>query len=325
MGSQRENQIEKTFFTKRWRWSIADGESHASMVEEELAHRLPHIDPKSWGTRFGLGGAYMNRVPVELGVTLATPCVLEYYEPHFAPEKAADFFPVFSADMVLYADDDLAVVFKPAGLPSTPPRDIAHFNLQSFAGKFFERSVHLPSRLDVAVSGLVLVSFSSRMHRYCQKAQSRSWIEKYYLAEVVGVPEWSEIDVILPLGRDSEHPVLRAVRMEDGQFAHTRLRALTSTPAGRAYVQAMPVTGRTHQIRVHCAALSYPIVGDPYYGELGPEVRLASFGLRFFHPYRKEPLTFCIPGSLRPDWLSECVNLVGEQEAMRPFSSGVSK
>ena len=154
------------------------------------------------------------------------------------------------------------------------------------------------------------------MHRYCQKAQSRGWIEKYYLAEVVGVPGWSAIDAMFPLGRDPEHPVLRAVRADNGKAAHTRLRSMGSFRAGTAVLQAQPVTGRTHQIRIHCAELSHPIIGDPYYGDPGPEVRLASFALQFFHPYLKEGLSFTVPKALRPEWLAQYTDAVGEQNAI---------
>jgi 23S rRNA-/tRNA-specific pseudouridylate synthase len=109
--------------------------------------------------------------------------------------------------------------------------------------------------------------------------------------------------------------VLRRAVMEGGEEAHTRVSVLSSYgehgPNARSLVQAEPLSGRTHQIRVHCSAAGFPIVGDPFYwdqndGEFDPRgLRLASYAVRFFHPYRRELLTFEIPEERRVTWLRE--------------------
>jgi 23S rRNA-/tRNA-specific pseudouridylate synthase len=232
------------------------------------------------------------------------PCRLEYYEPVFDISKAVEFYPQFSADWILDLDDDLGIVYKPPGLPTTPARDQVKYNLARYLADHFGAPVHTPSRLDTGVDGLLLFSRSSRMNRALQRAYDKHRIEKLYLALVSPAIEWKMLDVEAPIGRDRRHPVLRCVDAERGESAHTQLNTLV-TEGNCTLVQAQPFTGRTHQIRVHCAASGAPIVGDPYYGGSdAPRLHLTSFALRFFHPYQQEYKMYVLPKALRPEWLS---------------------
>jgi 23S rRNA-/tRNA-specific pseudouridylate synthase len=308
-------RIESSFFSRLWRWRITADDARGQTCLDELRDRLPHIDPASWGERFDLGGVYLNRNPAGPLDPLAEECLLEYYEPRFEPSRARDYFPQFGRNMVLFEDEDLGVVFKPAGLPTYHCRDQRRHNLFEYLSVHFGRKVHLPSRLDTGVAGLLLVSFSERMNRYCQKAHERRRLAKTYIAECSGSADWQTINVTLPLARDERHPILRKVS-PDGEHAHTRLTKLgaISAPGSmpRVVVRAEPLTGRTHQIRVHCQSQGVPVVGDPYYGgECAGELRLVSYSLGFVHPYRNEPLSFVMPESLRPEWLREAIRLCG--------------
>jgi 23S rRNA-/tRNA-specific pseudouridylate synthase len=81
--------------------------------------------------------------------------------------------------------------------------------------------------------------------------------------------------------------------------------------SGRSLIQAEPMSGRTHQIRVHCSAEGFPIIGDPFYWDESEEafdprgIRLTSFAVRFFHPYRRELMTFEVAEALKARWLKE--------------------
>lgn len=301
------SKIAASFFSSYWRWEIAASEVIAPTVEAELARRLPHIPHSSWPARFELGGVYVAGELVQIGVQLTPPCRLEYYEPRMSIERVATFYPRFATEMVLYVDEDCAVVFKPAGLPTTPARDQQRYSLQRYLEQHFSRAVHMPSRLDTAVSGVVLSSLSPRMNRYLQKAYDRRWIEKYYLAEVSAVPSWTTRVCEQAIDRDPRHPVLRRCVPSGGESARTRfhrLGAIMHNGHERILLQAEPITGRTHQIRVHCAYEGFPILGDPYYGgQDDTALHLISYRLKFFHPFRQQHMAFSVPRELLPEWL----------------------
>ena len=240
---------------------------------------------------------------------LLAPCRLEYYEPKFELSKADSFYPQFSAEWILYSDPDLGVAFKPAGLPTTAARDQQQFHLSRYLSRFLDSPIHMPSRLDTAVSGLLLFSRSQRANRWCQKAFEKHLLEKLYVCEVSGRPQFSDSEISHSLGRDERHPVLRRVVSPGGEDARTRLSTLAcfeTDSSQRALVQAQPLTGRTHQIRVHCAAEGYPIVGDPLYGGLeAASLKLTSLALRFRHPFLNRQEFFELPLALYPSWLQD--------------------
>lgn len=296
-------RIQDSFFSKHICFQLEEGEAVAPTCLEELARRLPHIARDSWPARFELGGVYLAGRSADPTTPVSPPCRLEYYEPSFAIDTAAQFYPQFSAEWIIELDDDLGVCYKPAGLPTTPARDQVQYNLSRYLSNHFGAAVHTPSRLDTGVDGLVLFSRSSRMNRALQRAYDKHSVEKVYLALVSPAVEWKGFDMRGSIARDPRHPVLRCVDESKGESAHTRLHSLV-TEAHRTLVQAQPFTGRTHQIRVHCAALGAPIVGDPYYGGSdAPAIHLTSFALRFFHPYQQEYKMIVLPKAMRREWL----------------------
>lgn len=302
-GAIDAKRIQDSFFSKRLCFQIEEEEDVAATCAEELARRLPYIALDSWPQRFELGGVYLAGRAATPSAQVVPPCRLEYYEPVFDIAKASEFYPQFSAEWILDLDEDLGVAYKPPGLPTTPARDQAKYNLARYLGEHFSAPVHTPSRLDTAVDGLLLFSRSSRMNRALQRAYDKHRIEKVYLALVTPAVEWKMLDVEAPIARDQRHPVLRCVDAERGESAHTRLDVLL-TDGGHSLVQAQPFTGRTHQIRLHCAASGAPIVGDPYYGGAdASRVHLTSFALRFFHPYQQVYKMYVLPKAMRPEWL----------------------
>lgn len=309
LSEEQRDRVDRSFFSTYRRWELGQDEPLERSVELELAKRLPHIDPATWPSRFELGGVYLAGSPAMLGAAIIAPCRLEYYEPKVSLLELPNFYPSFNDKQVVYRDEDVAVVFKPSGLPTTPARDQNRYHLLGQVQKYFGTAVHTPSRLDTGVSGLVLCSFSSRMNRYLQKAYERRWVEKYYVAEVVGCPDWEERLCTQRIERDPSHPVLRRCvkGVLRGESARTELRRLMSfvrDDQERTLIQAQPLTGRTHQIRLHCAYEGFPIVGDPYYGGADEQqLLLTSWALRFFNPFIQQTLYFQIPGELLPNWL----------------------
>jgi len=217
--------------------------------------------------------------------------------------------------LVLFSDDDLAVVLKPAGMLSTPSfvrvgtADSFEVSLQEILQDSLKRAVHLPSRLDRGVSGLLIASLSERMNRYAQKAHERRWFKKFYCAQLLKNPPWEYLSIISPIGT-IQGQLQRTTDISSAdsifQSAATEVRVLTFGEETFALVR--PLTGRTHQIRVHLADCGSAVSGDFLYGEESDGLRLVSYGLQFYHPYRRSELFFEIPLDALPVWLPRQVS-----------------
>jgi 23S rRNA pseudouridine1911/1915/1917 synthase len=299
-------------------WSFvwpADAPCPATLVEA-LKQKLPHIDPCSWETRLSWGGVYLNGRSKSSDLPLAPPCRVEYYEPKFPIESAHEFFPPLTEKSIVYEDDDLIAVYKPARLPCLPTREQRHFNLKLQLRSYLqsrgcETPPHLPSRVDTSVQGLVVASKSARMHRALQRIFEKRQIKKYYLLEVEGPVEWREITVDKPIGKDLRHAVLRKVDQENGKPSCTIFRFLYASSVGTrlgsratSILEAQPLSGRTHQIRVHAMSLGKPIVGDNFYGGLEVSgLHLLSHRAVLWHPFKEQSLEIRLPDELVPAWI----------------------
>lgn len=175
----------------------------------------------------------------------------------------------------LHVDERCVVVDKPAGLLSVPGRgedkqDCAAARVQQrYADALI---VH---RLDQATSGLLLFARGAEMQRHFSYEFMQRRVHKRYLAVVEGLlpldQQWHEIN--LPLTADWPNRPKQKVDHETGKPALTRWRALAHK-AGRTRVELEPVTGRSHQLRVHLLSLGHPIVGDALYGHAEHSSRL---------------------------------------------------
>jgi RluA family pseudouridine synthase len=259
-------KLQHAFTSKYWAWTYLDASAAPSTLLQSLFKELPHLTESSWPERFHLGGVYVNGVPAAADMTLPVPCKIEYYEPKFELAGAAEYFPKFATEHILFQDDDMLVVFKPAGISCMPARDQSRYHLKAQIESYLGRVIHMPSRIDMSAQGLVVVSTSPRMHKHLQHAFQFRRIEKKYLLGVSGKPGWSEYSLDAPIGRDPEHPVLRKVDGKGALPSLTHFRVLNSRVDGTSLLEAKPHTGRTHQIRVHAAHLRFPILGDKFYG-----------------------------------------------------------
>ncbi|PKO35414.1 MAG: RNA pseudouridine synthase [Betaproteobacteria bacterium HGW-Betaproteobacteria-7] len=198
---------------------------------------------------------------------------------------------------ILYADDALLVVDKPAGLLSVPGRgaDKADCLISRLQAKFADAlAVH---RLDMSTSGLLLVARGAAMHSALSRLFRERQVGKRYLAEVEGCLATTAGEIELPLICDWPNRPRQKVDFEIGKHSLTRYR-LVSIDAERqtSRVELEPVTGRSHQLRVHMAALGHPILGDELYGsgnpETGERLHLHATDLAFVHPLSAEYLQF---------------------------------
>jgi 23S rRNA pseudouridine1911/1915/1917 synthase len=199
---------------------------------------------------------------------------------------------------IVSEDAHLVVVDKPAGLvvhpaPGHATGTLVHGLLaRDIAGGDAERPgiVH---RLDRDTSGLMVVARSEEAHRRLQGLVRRRALERGYLALVVGHPRSRRGRIEAPIGRDRRDPVRHSLDTDTPRSAVTHFEVAELLPR-HTLLNVTLETGRTHQIRVHLAAIDLPVAGDAIYGrprELGLERQfLHAARLAFMHPFTDEPL-----------------------------------
>jgi 23S rRNA pseudouridine1911/1915/1917 synthase len=174
---------------------------------------------------------------------------------------------------IVYEDDDLAVVNKPAGMVVHPApghrtgtlvNALLHHmpDIEGVGGRLRPGIVH---RLDRDTSGLLVVAKTDRAHRGLADALRRRRVKRLYVAAAWGHLDESPLTIDAPIGRDRKDRKKMAV-VEGGRAAHTRVQVRERWPRADLLDIALK-TGRTHQIRVHLAWVGHPVVGDPVYGE----------------------------------------------------------
>jgi 23S rRNA pseudouridine1911/1915/1917 synthase len=202
---------------------------------------------------------------------------------------------VTEAPRLVHVDDRLAVVDKPAGLvvhsaPGHRGETLVDALGELLGGGESERPgiVH---RLDKDTSGLLVVARDEEAHRALAAMVKRRELDRSYLALIEGRPRSRSGTIDAPLGRDHRAPEKRSVRGRGARDARTHFTVIEALPAD-TLVEARLETGRTHQIRVHFAAIGHPVAGDPRYGHAGrhglTRQFLHSARLGFAHPFTGE-------------------------------------
>ena len=198
------------------------------------------------------------------------------------PPSPLDLAPQDIPVGIVYEDDHLVVVDKPAGLtvhpaPGHPDGTLVNAllalvpDLPGIGGVERPGIVH---RLDKDTSGLIVVAKTDAAHRSLSRQMKERSVRKSYVALTTGTMRDDDGEVDAPIGRHPKHRKKMAV-VEGGRVALTRYRVMErfDGPHGRfTLVEAHPVTGRTHQIRVHLASIGHPLVGDAVYGRRSPLV-----------------------------------------------------
>ncbi len=199
---------------------------------------------------------------------------------------------------VIYQDDDLLLINKPAGLLSTPGKEVEDA-VQTRLRKLFPDATGplLVHRLDLATSGLLLVALRPEIHKALQQQFMQRRVEKRYVAILDGVPQGAEGVIDLPLRVDLDDRPRQVICRQYGKKAVTNWRVV-SRERGRVRVHFFPETGRTHQLRVHAAhaeGLNAPIVGDELYGRAAAtRMMLHAERLGFMHPVSREWRVFTV-------------------------------
>jgi tRNA pseudouridine32 synthase/23S rRNA pseudouridine746 synthase len=195
---------------------------------------------------------------------------------------------------IVYEDESLVVVNKPAGLLSVPGVEIkesVYSRLKTIFGNIEPLIVH---RLDMDTSGLLVVAKTQQAHRHLQRQFMQGKVRKRYRALLSKELDQSEGEISLPLTADVFNRPRQLVCFKTGKESITRWKAVKSYNA-MTKVDFWPLTGRTHQLRMHAAhelGLNAPIVGDDLYGMASKRMYLHAAHIEFTHPNTKEKISF---------------------------------
>ncbi len=207
-----------------------------------------------------------------------------------ALEKGGDI----SCINIVYEDEYLVVVDKPSGVLSVPGIMGGTSVQQWLRDTMRSNDIYVAHRLDMATSGLLVAAKSMDVYKELQRQFAGREVEKQYTAILDGVPGKSEGVIELPLAADYDNRPRQKVDYVNGKPAVTRYRVIgTVKRDDRSYAVVCfePVTGRTHQLRVHAAhkdGLDCPIVGDALYGTVDERLMLHASHIIFVHPVSKE-------------------------------------
>ena len=203
---------------------------------------------------------------------------------------------------ILYEDEYILAVDKPAGMLIHPSRSRNTGTLANFVAGYYQQTgqnsaFHPLTRLDRDTFGVVLLGKNAHVHTLLQQTP----VQKTYFALTWGVPAQKEGVIDAPIARRPLPSLLREIRA-DGKPSVTEYRVLAQQ-GGISKLALRPVTGRTHQLRLHCAYMGFPILGDPQYGteeslqvsrELGYTYQQLCAGeLELTHPITGEELCIC--------------------------------
>ena len=259
------------------------------------------------------GGAKLDGVVTTSGkIRVSLDQVVEI-DPEQLPKQQLPIADPSIALSIVFADADVIVVDKPAGLVVHPGHGhpdgtlvnailALYPDVAAVGDPLRPGIVH---RLDVGTSGLMVVARSDRAYRSLVAALAARTVTRAYLALVWGHLESPNGVIDAPIGRDHRDPLRMAVVI-DGKPARTRYHTLTNfrSPVEVSEVECRLESGRTHQIRVHLAAAGHPVVGDGQYGGMrsgvsSPRPFLHAAELAFVHPGTGATMTFTSP--LPPD------------------------
>ncbi len=243
----------------------------SSFLLGELKMSSSLMNKLKWGDALRVNGVpQRTNYPVQPGDVLTVQ--LDEPEPEYPPEDG----PL----TILFEDDWLLAAEKPAGMLIHPSRARLHGTLANLVAGYYRRTrqssaFHPVTRLDRDTFGIVLLAKNAYVHTLLQETA----LEKTYHALTFGGPETDEGRIDAPIDRRPLPSLLRFVGPE-GKPSVTEFRVLERGETV-CKLELKPVTGRTHQLRVHCAYMGLPILGDPQYGSEASQEYSGQLGLKY--------------------------------------------
>ena len=202
-------------------------------------------------------------------------------------------------DCIIHRDDRLLVLEKPAGLLAVPGRGPDLQDCLAARVQHVMPTALVVHRLDRDTSGLMLMALDAAAQRELGRQFEARTVRKAYQCVVRGVPAADEGLIDLPIGRDPLRPPRYRIDETTGRPSQTRWRVLDRM-VDRTRLEVEPITGRSHQIRLHLATLGHPILGDPLYTDdetraLAPRLLLHATQLAIAHPADGRPAAWRSP------------------------------
>ncbi len=284
----------------------------SSFLREEMGMSAGLMNRLKWKDRLFVNGVPVRTdFPVQPGDVITVP--LEEPVPEYPAEKE----PI----TILYEDAHLLAVEKPAGMLIHPSRTRFTGTLANRVLGYYQKTgqksaFHPITRLDRDTFGIVLLVKNAHIHKLLWEAG----VQKTYHALVYGAPQEKQGFIDAPIARKPLPSLLREVSPE-GKPSLTEYSVLEQND-GYCRLELRPITGRTHQLRVHCAYKGFPILGDPQYGSPESQAFSAALGLThqllcakevsFIHPITGESL--CLQSKMECDLSGEAVQ---DQSEMR--------
>lgn len=239
---------------------------------------------------------YLNGEQIPGWITAKPGDVLEIR----LPEETSDFIPEDIPIRTVYEDSSLLIINKQPGIvvhptKGHPQHTLANGIMKEMLDRGQSFKIRFMNRLDMDTSGIVAVAKNSHCQASFMKQSQAGLVEKRYLAIVKGLVKEDQGTISLPIGQPDPERVERAV-VEGGSPSVTNYQVLDRFRAGYSLVELSLETGRTHQIRVHMAAIGHPVVSDHLYGESNPFLierqALHARKLAMLHPVTGEPVSF---------------------------------
>ncbi|WP_044470071.1 bifunctional tRNA pseudouridine(32) synthase/23S rRNA pseudouridine(746) synthase RluA [Mannheimia massilioguelmaensis] len=201
---------------------------------------------------------------------------------------------------IVYHDNHILVVNKPSGLLSVPGNQPQYYDSAMSRVKDKYGFCEPAHRLDMATSGILLFAMSKTADSELKRQFRERETKKFYEALVWGHLEQNQGSVNLPLICDWENRPRQMICFERGKRAETHYEVLERLPNNSTRVKLTPITGRSHQLRLHMLALGHPILGDKFYSHpqaraMSPRLCLHAESLTIKHPITGEQMTFMRP------------------------------
>jgi len=205
---------------------------------------------------------------------------------------------------IIYQDNDIVVLNKASGILSVPGRLPEHQDCLQNRVQSVLPTATVVHRLDMATSGIMIMALNKPAHVAISRQFEQRKTQKSYLARVWGLVEQNKGSVDLPLISDWPNRPKQKVDYENGKKSLTHYRVLShnNSPDEKAstFLELTPITGRSHQLRVHMLALGHPILGDKLYAPkdaliMRNRLQLHALTLSLFHPSTEQAITFNAP------------------------------
>ena len=265
----------------------------SSVLRDEMGMSMSLMNKLKWSESLLVNGVPCHTDhPVQPGDTVTARL------PDKEPEYPAQDGPL----TILYEDDHFLAVDKPAGMLIHPSRSCFTGTLANYVLGYYKKTgqscaFHPITRLDRDTFGVVLLAKNPHIHSLIMEQLRNGEVQKTYFALVYGKPPLEGM-IDAPIARKEPPSLLRYVD-ESGKKSVTTYRCIESWES-YSLLELHPITGRTHQLRVHCAYIGHPILGDPQYGDaaslalsaqMGVETQALCAGtLEFVHPITGEQM-----------------------------------